>query len=76
MGHLGFGLPMANAASSCPDRIVCINGDGMMGASQGGTAAATASCDRDLRRRSRWGIFRPLGEQIFRTRASAPGSPT
>lgn len=70
MGHLGFGLPMANAAKLLhPDRtVVCINGDGAMGmTSQELETAARYGlnviviCGND----SHWGMYRPLGEQIF-----------
>jgi acetolactate synthase-1/2/3 large subunit len=70
MGHLGFGLPMANAAKLVhPDRtVVCINGDGAMGmTSQELETAARYGlnviviCGND----SHWGMYRPLGEQIF-----------
>lgn len=70
MGHLGFGLPMANAAKLVhPDRtVVCINGDGAMGmtAQELETAAryglnVIVICGND----SHWGMYRPLGEQVF-----------
>lgn len=70
MGHLGFGLPMANAAKLLhPERtVVCINGDGAMGmTSQELETAARYGlnviviCGND----SHWGMYRPLGEHIF-----------
>ncbi len=70
MGHLGFGLPMANAAKLLhPQRtVVCINGDGAMGmTSQELETAARYGlnviviCGND----SHWGMYRPLGEQIY-----------
>lgn len=71
MGHLGFGLPMANAAKLVhPDRtVVCINGDGAMAmTSQELETAARYGlnviviCGND----SHWGMYRPLGEHIYR----------
>jgi len=73
MGHLGFGLPMANAAKLVhPDRtVVCVNGDGAMGmTSQELETAARYGlnviviCGND----SHWGMYRPLGEQVYQNR--------
>ncbi len=70
MGHLGFGLPMANAAKLVhPDRtVVCINGDGAMAltSQELETAARCALnviviCGND----SYWGMYRPLAEQVY-----------
>lgn len=70
MGHLGFGLPMANAAKLLhPERtVVCINGDGAMAlTSQELETAARCGlnviviCGND----SYWGMYRPLGEQVY-----------
>lgn len=70
MGHLGFGLPMANAAKLVyPDRtVVCVNGDGAMGmTSQELETAARYGlnviviCGND----SYWGMYQPLGEQVL-----------
>lgn len=73
MGHLGFGLPMANAAKLVhPDRtVVCIAGDGAMAmTSQELETAARYGLNVIVivANDSHWGMYRPLGEQLFRNR--------
>lgn len=73
MGHLGFGLPFANAAKlNFPDRpVVVITGDGAMGMTgqemetavrYGLNVVAVVAND------SCWGMYRPFGEEIFKNR--------
>jgi acetolactate synthase-1/2/3 large subunit len=70
MGHLGMGLPFANAAAvAAPGRpVVLITGDGAMGctvqeletAARYGLKVVTLVCNDAY-----WGMYRPFGEQIF-----------
>jgi len=70
MGHLGFGLPFANAAKlNFPERpVVVVTGDGAMGMTcqeletavrYGLNVVVVVAND------SCWGMYRPLGEHIF-----------
>lgn len=69
MGHLGFGLPYANAAKLAhPERAVfCLTGDGAMGmtiqeletASRYGLAVIVVVFND-----SYWGMYKPLGEML------------
>lgn len=69
MGHLGFGLPYANAAKLAhPDRAVfCLTGDGAMGmtiqeletASRYGLAVIVVVFND-----SYWGMYKPFGEML------------
>ncbi len=70
MGHLGAGLPFANAAKLAhPDRpVVCITGDGAFGctvqeletAARYGLETITIVCND-----SHWGMYRPFAEAVF-----------
>ena len=71
MGHLGFGLPFANAAKlNFPDRpVVVVTGDGAMGMTgQELETAVRYGLDVTVvvANDSCWGMYRPLGEQVFR----------
>jgi len=70
MGHLGFGLPFANAAKlNHPDRpVVVVTGDGAMGMT--GQELETAvryglNVTVVVANDSCWGMYRPLGEHVF-----------
>jgi acetolactate synthase-1/2/3 large subunit len=70
MGHLGMGLPFANAAKKvCPDRpVVLITGDGAMGCTiQELETAARYNLDIIVLvcNDSYWGMYRPFGEELF-----------
>jgi acetolactate synthase-1/2/3 large subunit len=67
MGHLGFGLPFANAAKLAhPDRpVICITGDGALGCTvQELETAARYGLDIVLIvfNDSHWGMYKPFGE--------------
>ncbi len=70
MGHLGFGLPFANAAKSLnPDRtVVLITGDGAM-CCTGQELETAARCGLNIitivLNDSAWGMYRPFGEGLF-----------
>lgn len=70
MGHLGMGLPFANAAKSI-DRertVVLITGDGAMGMTFQELETA-ARCNLNIIvlvcNDSYWGMYRPFGEDLF-----------
>lgn len=70
MGHLGFGLPFANAAKVVhPDRtVVLITGDGAMcfTAQELETAARNGlNVITIVLNDSAWGMYRPFGELLF-----------
>ncbi len=67
MGHLGFGLPFANAAKLAhPDRpVICITGDGALGCTvQELETAARYGLNIVLIvfNDSHWGMYKPFGE--------------
>jgi acetolactate synthase-1/2/3 large subunit len=69
MGHLGFGLPFANAAKlSHPDRpVVCITGDGAFGCTiQELETAARYQLNIVVVvfNDSYWGMYKPFGEML------------
>ena len=69
MGHLGFGLPFANAAKLAhPDRpVVCITGDGALGCTvqELETAARYAlNIVVVVFNDSYWGMYKPFGELL------------
>ncbi len=70
MGHLGFGLPFANAAKLLnPDRtVVLITGDGAMGCT-GQELETAARCGLNVitivLNDSAWGMYKPFGELLF-----------
>jgi acetolactate synthase-1/2/3 large subunit len=73
MGHLGMGLPFANAAKAvCCDRpVVLFTGDGAMGctfqeletAARYGLNIIVIVCND-----SYWGMYRPFGEDLFKNK--------
>ncbi|MCH8863715.1 MAG: thiamine pyrophosphate-binding protein, partial [Proteobacteria bacterium] len=70
MGHLGMGLPAANAAKAAhPDRpVVCITGDGAMGCTVQELETAVRyglNVITFVLNDSHWGMYRPLGESIL-----------
>jgi thiamine pyrophosphate-dependent acetolactate synthase large subunit-like protein len=69
MGHLGFGLPFANAAKLAhPDRpVVCITGDGALGCTvQELETAARYGLNIIVLvfNDSHWGMYKPFGEVL------------
>jgi len=69
MGHLGFGLPFANAAKLAhPDRpVICITGDGALGCTvQELETAARYGLNIVvvLLNDSHWGMYKPFGEML------------
>ncbi len=69
MGHLGFGLPFANAAKLAhPDRpVICVTGDGALGCTiQELETAARYELDIVvvLLNDSHWGMYKPFGEML------------
>ncbi|MCF6215505.1 MAG: thiamine pyrophosphate-binding protein [Emcibacter sp.] len=70
MGHLGFGLPFANAAKLLnPDRpVVLVTGDGAM-CCTGQELETAARCGLNIItivfNDSCWGMYRPFGEALF-----------
>ncbi len=69
MGHLGFGLPFANAAKLAhPDRpVICITGDGALGCTvQELETAARYGLNIVLIvfNDSHWGMYKPFGEML------------
>lgn len=69
MGHLGFGLPFANAAKLAhPDRpVICITGDGALGCTVQELETA-ARCGLNIVvivfNDSYWGMYKPFGEML------------
>ncbi len=74
MGHLGFGLPFANAAKLLnPDRpVVLVTGDGAM-CCTGQELETAARCGLNIItivfNDSCWGMYRPFGEALFDNKA-------
>jgi acetolactate synthase-1/2/3 large subunit len=69
MGHLGFGLPFANAAKLAhPDRpVICVTGDGALGCTvQELETAARYGLNIVvvLLNDSYWGMYKPFGEML------------
>lgn len=69
MGHLGFGLPFANAAKLAhPDRpVICITGDGALGCTvQELETAARYGLNIVVLvfNDSHWGMYKPFGEAL------------
>jgi acetolactate synthase-1/2/3 large subunit len=69
MGHLGFGLPFANAAKLAhPDRpVVCITGDGALGCTVQELETAVRyglNIVVVLMNDSYWGMYKPFGEML------------